>query len=620
MRHGIRAEAAILAVLLLAAIAPFFDRAVFADEHIYLRLARSALERPLFPADTPLLFFGIQRPNSIGHTHPPAVEYYLAALFAVFGNFNETLFRLSFAVFPVLAVLAFYSLASRFTAEPFYVTALFAASPAFFVLAPTLMMDVPIIALLLSGLALYFRGWLVGAAISFTLALGAGYAALVPLACLGLLMVLSRRPLKELACVAAAPLVLGLWLVAMTIHFGTFPLGEALRYLTLNGFTPKSTGQVLQDHASTLAKNLLGTLSFLGGVLVFPGMIRLKSPKSLIFAFGIAFGLSFLAPSEMMPSLLSRIWFTVLAACGIMLLAAFVGAAAQTMRAGANGGEPVLILWTPAALVFFLLVGEMVTARYLILAAPAIYLIVFREGRRSDLIAALVPTLALSFVLAYSDMVFVNSYRTWVSDSVAKLQEQGFRVFGASESGLRFYLERAGAETLLVNDRRPVGSDIIVRQEGFQYSLGGDIEVMLTELKSFPLQGSFPIRTMGTRSHPIAGFWDSNSGLVPFTFSSQPYDVIKVFQVNPLVQQLPQLSTDPEQAPVYGGTGQPLFKLSAEERVIPMRIPKGIQIQYDLAGGEGAVEQTAAGLKLINKSGTTLEWRRLRFTPRQWMD
>src|SRR6185503_12500416 len=101
MRHGIRVEAAILVLLVLAAIAPFSNRAVFADEHIYLRLARSALERPLFPADTPLLFFGILRPNSIGHTHPPAVEYYLAGLYALFGKFSEVPFRLLFAVFPI---------------------------------------------------------------------------------------------------------------------------------------------------------------------------------------------------------------------------------------------------------------------------------------------------------------------------------------------------------------------------------------------------------------------------------------------------------------------------------------------------------------------------------------
>ncbi len=573
----------ILVLLVLAAIAPFSNRAVSADENLYLKLARSALERPLFPADTPLLFFGIQRPNAIGHTHPPAVEYYLAALYAIFGGFSEVPFRLLFAVFPVMAVLAFYSLARRFTSEPFFVTALFAASPAFFVLAPTFMMDVPIIALLLLGMALYFRGWLAGASIAFTLAVGAGYAALVPLACLGALMLLSGRPWRELACVAAAPVALGIWLVAMTIHFGTFPVGEALTYLARNGFAPKSTGQLVQDHVKLIVTNVLGTLSFLGGVLLFPGTIRLKSSRSVLAAAGLATVLSFLAP---MPSFFYRLWFIALAACGIMLLAAFAGAAATTIRAGANGGEPILILWAPAALLFFIVVGEMVTARYLLLALPAIYLIIFRDTRRSDLVATLVPTLALSIVLAYADMSFANSYRTWVAETVPKLQEQGFRVYSAAESGLRFYLENLGVDNLARDDRRPVGSDIIIRENMYDISMGEDIEVMVTELKRFPIESGFPVHTYGLESH--AGFWGSHFGLVPYVLSSKPDDVIRAVQINPLVQHFPQASVDPEQAPVFGGEGKPpIFKLSQSERLIPMKIPRGVQIQYDLAGGAG---------------------------------
>ena len=112
-----------------------------------------------------------------------------------------------------MAVLSFYFLARRFTSEPFFVSVLFAVSPAFFVLAPTLMMDVPMIALLLAGLAFYFRGWLAVAAVCFTLAVGAGYTAIVPLFCLGVIMLLSRRPWKEIACVSAAPVILLLWLL-----------------------------------------------------------------------------------------------------------------------------------------------------------------------------------------------------------------------------------------------------------------------------------------------------------------------------------------------------------------------------------------------------------------------
>lgn len=374
--------------------------------------------------------------------------------------------------------------------------------------------------------------------------------------------------------------------------------------------------EILGLKLTTIGLNIVATLSFLGGVLVFPGTIRLKQRRSWMGAAGLAVILSFLAPSSMMPSLLYRLWFVVLAMFGIMILAAYAGSAIQIIRSGINnGGEPVLILWVPAVLLFIILVAEVITARYLLLAVPAIYLIVFRESSRSDLIATIVPTAMLSLILAYADTAFVNSYRNWVENNVAKLQEQRFHVYSAAESGLRFDLERAGADALLKDDRRPVGADIVVRQEMFGYSLGEDIEVVLTELKAFPLEGSFPVRTFGPKSH--AGFWGSVFGLAPYVLSWEPYDVIHATQVNPLVVGFPQASTDPEKNVVFSPDG-PTFKQSEKERFFPMRFPSNIQIQYDLVGGEGAVEQTGDGLRLIRGSGATIEWRRLRFTPIQW--
>ena len=234
--------------------------------------------------------------------------------------------------------------------------------------------------------------------------------AFVTLACLGLIMVISGRPLKELACIAAAPAALAVWLAAMTVHFGEFPLKQTLSYLLLQGVTPRPVMEILGLKLTTIGLNTLATVSFLGGVLVFPGTIRLKQRRSWMGAAGLAVILSFLAPSSMMPTLLYRLWFVVLAMFGIMILAACTGSAIHIIRSGINnGGEPVLILWVPAVLLFFILVAEVITARYLLLAVPAIYLIVFRESSRSDLIATIVPTAVLSLILAYADTAFVNA-------------------------------------------------------------------------------------------------------------------------------------------------------------------------------------------------------------------
>ena len=50
-----------------------------------------------------------------------------------------------------------------------------------------------------------------------------------------------------------------------------------------------------------------------------------------------------------------------------------------------------------------------------------------------------------------------------------------------------------------------------------------------------------------------------------------------------------------------------------------MRIPSHIQIQYEL-DGTGRVETNADGLQLINTSGTTIVWHRLRIVPLQFTE
>src|SRR5215831_1644231 len=250
----------LLAAIVLAGIIPFSSRAVYLDEHIFLHVAPSAQTNWFFPQDTPWVFFGTRSANLAAHTHPPVGEYYLALLYSIFGQFREVPFRIAFSIFPIGAVLGFYNLARRFTPHPFLVALLFAANAAFFVYSSTMMMDIPMLAFLLVGFALYFghvqgrRGFLPLAAACFILAVGTGYTALVPLACLGLVQITTRRPLKEVLAVCTAPAALMVWLLVMTFHFGEFPLIRTVSYYATQG---------------SVFRNVLAILSFLGGVTVF---------------------------------------------------------------------------------------------------------------------------------------------------------------------------------------------------------------------------------------------------------------------------------------------------------------------------------------------------------------
>ena len=186
----------------------------------------------------------------------------------------------------------------------------------------------------------------------------------------------------------------------------------------------------------------------------------------------VAVGLSLLAP---VPTVAARAWFAVLAASGLMLLAVFVRSALNLVSSGKNTGEAVFVLWAPAVLLFFITVADMINARYILLALPALYLVVFRQATRAQLLPAIGATALLALALAYADMRLVNSYREWADNTIPPLQRQGFRVWNAAESGLRFYVERTGAATLSAKDERPAGTDLIVRHGGrfvpFRYGL-----------------------------------------------------------------------------------------------------------------------------------------------------
>ena len=574
----------LLAAIVLVCVIPFSSRAIYLDEHIFLQIARSAQTNWMFPQDTPEIFFGIVVPNFAAHTHPPVGEYFLALLYMVLGSFHEVPFRLAFSIFPVAAVLGFYSLARRFVPHPFLVTLMLAFSPAFFVYSPTLMMDIPMLAFLLVGFALYF-GYVQGrrvhlplASVCFVLAVGTGYTALIPLGCFSLGMIAARRPLKELAAVAAAPAALALWLAAISIHFGEFPLARTVDYFAIQ---------------RSQFRNLLATLSFLGSVAIFPWILGAKR-RMAIGGVLIAFLLTLFVSWS---SLGYRLWYIALASSGFAVLIAFAAGAKRLIGAGKNHGEAFLILWFPAVLLFFIVVADMINARYILLAIPPLYLVIFGDISERRLITALIPTAILSFVLAYSDFTFVNSYRDWVHNTVTPLQQQGFRVWSGAESGLRFYLEQVGSQELAAKDSRPQPGDLIVRHQLYHYE-----SELLMLLKSFEINTAFPIRTYNAAAR--AGFHDSTLGLVPFTFSRAPFDRIEIAEVSPLP------------GAVWSPDG-PIFKQSERQHEFPMRLPSNSKIEYDLEG-DGTVAVMSNGIQLIKGSPPVIIWRNFRIVPKQF--
>ena len=600
----------LLVLVVFFSVLPFSSRAVYMDEHIFLRLANSAQTNWLFPSDTPALFFGRQADNFANHTHPPVGEYYLAGLYLLIGQFHEVPFRLLYMLFPLLALFGFYGLACRFTANPLGTTLLLAFSPTFFASSPTLMMDMPTLAFLLVGLTLYFKSvdgesrMLIPASACFILAVGSGYTALVPLACLGGWAVVARRPYRELWAIGAVPLALSLWLAMMTVHYGAFPL----------------TATVVEfvSHTRSTFHNVMVSFSFLGGVGIVPWAFLWLTdvPKKLwLCGLGVV-TVALLTVFLEWPSFQYRLWFLFLAASGLAMLVAFASTPLWQRSRERVPGHGFLLLWGSSVLIFFILVADMINARYLLLALPALYLVLFQQASWRATRLVLVPTLMVSLIVSAADYRFVNSYRTWVREVVVPLQEQGFTIWSGAESGLRFYLEENDIETLHSQDIRPRGGDLIIRPaQLFRYSLGSDLEPLLIHLRTDELTDSFPVRTFNPMAG--AGFHDSHIGLVPYNLSTASYDRLEIVQLSPLVEKLPQqVPEDYADVAVWSPSGV-VLKQVQPVLTFPVRIPQNTRILYDLEG-EGSLEVHSDAITLTRSDPNLILWQNLRIVPREW--
>lgn len=520
-----------IAAFVLGGIALFSSRAVYIDEPVFLALAQTPRHYGLLFEEVYWTFFGIRYPLFGGGSHPPAVVYYLSALYSILGQFDAVLFRLSYSVFGLAAAFGFYGLAKRSCVHPLGVTLLFVASPAFFVMMQTLMMDVPTVAFLLLGLH-YFAPDESGewhpfrAAVCFSLSVLTGYTALIPLGCLFVTVLLARQPRSRLAVIAAAPGALVLWLAVMLMYYGKDPLTPVVEYFVSN---------------QSIAHNILAAPSFLGGVAMLPWLFVLLLRREAdiplvtrILPVSAGWAL-FLSLFVNWTSTGYGLWFILLASSGTAMVLVFGYKAAAIFRSLRSGDasplELFLALWFPATLLFFVLVAQFITARYLLLALPALYLLLFARSSLRSIVAVGAPTLLVSLAVATADYRFVNAYPKWVSETVAPLHEKGVRVLGAAESGLRFYLEKQNVPTLVSTDLRVKDGDWIVRHSTlFKYGLGPEIETRLDVLQNYELNDRFPVRTF---SHEAgAGFHGSSLGLVPYTLSRAPYDRLEIAEVH----------------------------------------------------------------------------------------
>ena len=139
--------------------------------------------------------------TAVFNRNPPLLSYWLAPWIALFGE-RETVMHAALLPFPLIAALAFLGLARRLAGRGLAPALLLVATPAFGVLAPTLLLDVPVLAFWLLAVYALLRGaesgspgWLLAAGVAAAAAGLTKYVgfATAPLLAAGVWLLCRRR-------------------------------------------------------------------------------------------------------------------------------------------------------------------------------------------------------------------------------------------------------------------------------------------------------------------------------------------------------------------------------------------------------------------------------------------
>jgi hypothetical protein len=487
---------AILA-LVFALRLPFLHQAIQGDDVIYLTEAEHAQIEPLHPMHAREMFRG-QMLDMRGHSHPPLNGWILGGLIAVFGEVREVPFHLAYTVFSLIAAMAMWSLARRFSKQPFLATLLFCAVPAFVVNGNSFESDLPLLAFWMSAVALFVYGvdrqsvWpLAGSMLTAALAGLTAYQAVFLTPILGVYLLQHRREwIPAWVATLAAPAMLLSWQLWERATTGVMPataLAGNLKSYNFESFAMKGPA----------AAALLVHLGWIVSPLIVLAAIRNASRWQWIAAGLAAIGAALHDPNPLF-------WLSI--GCGVWLLAWSIGRDFL--------GWWGLIFFAGAIIVFFA-----PSARYLLpLAAPVAILTANAVSPRIA-IAGIALQFALSLGLAIVNYQHWDAYRQFAE--TLRKDAATRRLWINSELGFRFYLESEGG-LLLGKDQAIQPGDLIVTS-----ALANPLPVGMptAPLSQSEIRPAIPLRLISLSGR--SAYSSHSAGLLPFDVSTGPIDIIR---------------------------------------------------------------------------------------------
>jgi 4-amino-4-deoxy-L-arabinose transferase-like glycosyltransferase len=552
MKNSPTRDAFFATIAVIAALAPFLNKAFHIDDPLFLWIAHQISQHPADPFGFSVNWYVSAKPMFSVMQNPPLNAYYMA-LAASFLGWSELAMHGAFLVPAVAAVLGTFFLAQRLSGSPLLAALLMLFTPVFLVSATTVMCDVWLLALWVWSVDCWLRGlerhdyWLLllasllAAAAALTKYFG---ASLVPLLAVYTL-VQNRRLTSRLLFLLIPVAVIGIYEAMTRAKYGQGLFSSATIY----------PWQATAKAEKQLSGQFLTGLSFTGGCL-FSALFYaplLKSRKVLIsgmaiflallpfFYFGI--GRGFTSRSDVIAVTVEGALFATI---GIGILALALADVVQQKTADSL----LLSLWVFGTFFFATIMNWSITSRTLLPMAPAVAILLIRRFKTSTVVAAavtggrglpilplrtaaatwwpLLPAALVSLLITTADYKLADTARLATSSFQKRFQTEPGAVWFEGHWGFQYYMEQWKAKPLDRAERGMISGDVLI----VPLSNSNVSPTPPVPTTGPPEQVNYPeflLATMSPEMH--AGFYSSRWGSLPWVFARIPPEQYLIFRI-----------------------------------------------------------------------------------------
>jgi len=540
----VRREALLVAALVIAPLLLLLDAAVSIDAPVFVAVARQIIAAPADPFGFRMIWDPTSPDTAVFNRNPPLLSYWLAPWIAHFGE-RETVMHAALLPFPLIAALAFLGIARRLAGRGLEPALLLVATPAFGVLASTLMLDVPLLACWLVAVYALVRGaeregsaWPLAAGAAAAAAGLTKYVgfATAPLLAAGVLLLYRRRAAGLLRVLALPLIAWAAWGAYTWWRYGFVHFLGSTDVILDRSFEPRE-----------FWNQLASVPIYYGAALVFPvlraaGSFARGARGAGLALLGLLLGTAVVTyvlpvgePSRRAP--LAR-------DAAVLGAFAFAGGfwlwlrCLEPTRLAASAQDRFLMLWLAGLLIFSCFLNWHVNAADALLAAPPVLLLLFRDAdlrpSRRAVGVWLVLALPFAWLLAAADAEQAGVYRTGARRIAAEIGARPGARWFVGHWGLQHYLEREGFQAVVppMYGRSDLaeGDWVAAARNVSQLDVSHNMQrFTLEETWSWGFAATLPLRS--TNADAGAGFYSHHAGYLPFAFSRLPLDRVQLGRV-----------------------------------------------------------------------------------------